>query len=131
VKLVFDTNIFISAIVIPRSKAAKAILKIIEGDDSLIISRDIMNEVLSVLSTKFHRDREAISHVALHLSDLAQMVKPTKKIRILADEPDNRVLECALFGKADAVVTGDKEMLKLKNFEGIKIMSLKEYLEKP
>jgi putative PIN family toxin of toxin-antitoxin system len=133
VKLVFDTNIFISAIVIPRSKAAKAILKIIEGDDSLIISSDIMNEVLSVLSTKFHRNREAISHVALYLSDLAQMVKPTKKIRILADEPDNRVLECALFGKADAVavVTGDKEMLKLKNFEGIKIMSLKEYLEKP
>lgn len=128
-KLVFDTNIFISAIVIPHSKAEKAILKIIEADDSLIISREIINEVLSVLSTKFHRDREAISHVAVYLSDLAQMVKPTKRLRILEDDPDNRILECALCGKADAIVTGDKEMLKLKGFEGIRIISLKEYLE--
>ncbi len=128
-KLVFDTNIFISAIVIPHSKAEKAILKIIKADDSLIISREIINEVLSVLSTKFHRDREAISHVAVYLSDLAQMVKPTKRLRILEDDPDNRILECALCGKADAIVTGDKEMLKLKGFEGIRIISLKEYLE--
>lgn len=128
-KLVFYTNIFISAIVIPHSKAEKAILKIIKADDSLIISREIINEVLSVLSTKFHRDREAISHVAVYLSDLAQMVKPTKRLRILEDDPDNRIFECALCGKADAIVTGDKEMLKLKGFEGIRIISLKEYLE--
>jgi putative PIN family toxin of toxin-antitoxin system len=129
VKLVFDSNIFISAFVIPYSKAAKAILRIIEGADSLIISKEIINEVLSVLSAKFHRDSEAISHTALYLSDLAQIVKPVKRIHILKDDPDNRVLECALHGKADAIVTGDKGMLKLKEFEGIRIISLKEYLE--
>ena len=128
-RLVFDTNIFISAFVIPYSKAAKAILKILEGTDSLIISKEIINEVLSVLSSKFHRDSEAISHTALYLSDLSQIVKPVKKIHILEDDPDNRVLECALHGKADAIVTGDKEMLKLKQFEGVRILSLKEYLE--
>ena len=127
-KLVFDTNIFISAFVIPHSKAEKAILRILEGTDSLIISKEIINEVLSVLSAKFHRDSEAISHTALYLSDLAQIVKPVKRIHILEDDPDNRVLECALHGKADAIVTGDKEVLKLKEFEGIRIMSLKEYL---
>ncbi|MDH5202381.1 MAG: putative toxin-antitoxin system toxin component, PIN family [Nitrospirota bacterium] len=128
-KLVFDSNIFISAIVIPHSKAEKALLKIIDGNDLLIISREIINEVLSVLSTKFYRDREAISHVAFYLSELAQIVAPTKRLRVLKDDPDNRVLECALYGKADAIVTGDKEMLKLKECEGIKIISLKEYLE--
>jgi predicted nucleic acid-binding protein len=56
-------------------------------------------------------------------------VKPVKRIHILEDGPDNRVLECALHGKADAIVTGDKEVLKLKEFGGIRIMSLKEYLE--
>ncbi len=127
-KLVFDTNIFISAFVIPQSKAEKAILRILEGTDSLIISKEIIDEVLSVLSVKFHRDSEAISHTALFLSDLAQIVKPPKRIHILEDEPDNRVLECALQGSADAIVTGDKGMLKLKEFEGIKIISLKEYL---
>jgi len=129
VRLVFNTNIFISAFVIPYSKAAKAILKILEGTDSLIISKEIINEVLSVLSSKFHRDSEAISHTALYLSDLARIVKPIKKIHILEDDPDNRVLECALHGKADAIITGDKEMLKLKEFEGVRIMSLKEYLK--
>ncbi len=128
-KLVFDTNIFISAIVIPKGKAEKAVLKIIKGDDSLIISKEIMDEVLSVLSTKFHRDSDAISRTAIYLSDLAHLVKPAKRINVLEDDPDNRVLECALCGKADAIVTGDKEMLKLKEFEGIKIISLKEYLE--
>jgi putative PIN family toxin of toxin-antitoxin system len=129
VKVVFDTNIFISAIVITNGKAEKAVLKIIEGDDSLIISKEIMDGVLSVLSTKFHRDRDAVSHTALFLSDLAHLVKPARRIDVLEDDPDNRVLECALQGKADAIVTGDKEMLKLKEFEGIKIISLKEYLE--
>ncbi len=127
-KIVFDTNIFISAIVIPDSIAEKVILKIIQGNDSLIISKEIIDEVLTVLSAKFNRDIEAISHAAYYLSELAQMVKPTRKIHILRDEPDNRILECALSGKADAIVTGDKEMLKLREYKEIKIISLKEYL---
>lgn len=128
-KLVFDTNIFISAIVIPHSQAEKAILKVIEVEDTLIISKAIIGEVLSVLSTKFQRDREAISHLALYLSKFCHVVNPTKQIHIFKDAPDNRILECALSGKADAIVTGDKEMLKLKEYEGVKIISLKEYLE--
>ena len=128
-KLVFDTNIFISAFAIPHSKAEKAILRILEGSDSLLISKEIINEVLSVLSVKFHRDSEAVSHTALYLSDLAQIVKPVKRIHILEDKPDNKVLECALHGKADAIVTGDKGMLRLKEFDGIRIISLREYLE--
>ncbi|KXK32682.1 MAG: hypothetical protein UZ01_00471 [Candidatus Brocadia sinica] len=127
-KLVFDSNIFISVFVIPGSKAEKAILRIIEGDDTLLISREIIKEVLEVLSTKFHRDREAISHVAVYLSDIAQVINPTKRIRVFKDDPDNRILECALFGKADTIVTGDKEMLILREYKGIKIISLKEYL---
>ena len=129
-KLVFDTNIYISAFVIPNSKTEKALLKVIEGKDVLLISKDIINETLTVLSTKFYRDKEALSHLAVYLSEIAQIVKPVgAKLTVLKDEPDNRILECALSGKADAIVTGDKEMLKLKKFEGIWIMSLREYLD--
>lgn len=128
-RVVFDTNIFISALVIPESLAEKAIIKIIGGVDSLVISKEIINEVLSVLSTKFSRDKEAISRVAVNLSELAELVDPTKRIRILKDDPDNRILECALCGKADFIVTGDKEMLKLREYKGVKLLSLKEYLE--
>ena len=48
---------------------------------------------------------------------------------MLKDEPDNRILECAISGKADLIVTGDKEMLGLKEYLGIKIERLRDYLE--
>ena len=128
-RVVFDSNIFISALVIPGSQAEKAISKIIEGDDILLISKEILDEVLSVLSAKFSRDREELSHVAVVLSELGEIVSSTKKIKILKDEPDNRILECALSGHADVIVTGDKDMLRLKMYERVRIISLKEYLE--
>jgi uncharacterized protein len=129
VKVVFDTNIFISAFVIHGSLAEKAILKIIEEKDSLLISTDIIKEVLSVLSSKFGRDREELSHVAVTLSELAELVKPARHLKILKDEPDNRILECAMYGGADLLVTGDKEILQLREYKGVKIISLREYLE--
>jgi len=128
VRVVFDTNIFISALVIPGSLAEKAILKVTEGGDILVISKDIINEVLSVLSSKFSRDKEGLSHVAVILSELGELVKPTQKVSIFKEDPDNRILECAIHGKADVLVTGDKEMLQLREYKGIRIISLKEYV---
>jgi putative PIN family toxin of toxin-antitoxin system len=129
VRVVFDTNIFISALVIPGSLAEKAILKIIEEKDSLLISTDIIDEVLSVLSSKFGRDREELSHVAVVLSEIAELVKPTRRVKIFKDDPDNRILECAIYGEANLLVTGDKEILQLREYKGVKIMSLREYLQ--
>jgi putative PIN family toxin of toxin-antitoxin system len=128
-KVVFDTNIFISALIIPGSQAEKAILKIIEGDDILLISKEIIDEVLTVLSSKFSRDRDELSHVAVALSELGEFISSIKKVRIFRDEPDNRILECALSGRADVIVTGDKDMLKLGMYKKVRIISLKQYLE--
>ena len=127
--VVFDTNIFISAFVIPGSLAEKAMLKIIGGEDSLLISKDIIDEVLSVLSSKFGRDREALSHVAVTLSELAELVKPGRRLNIFSDVPDNRILECAIYGEADLLITGDKKILQQREYKGVRIISLKEYLE--
>jgi putative PIN family toxin of toxin-antitoxin system len=63
------------------------------------------------------------------LSELGELVKPIKKIKVFKDDPDNRILECAIHGEADALVTGDKEMLRLREYSGIKIISLKKYIE--
>lgn len=129
-RVVFDTNIFISAFVIPGGQAEKAMLKIIEGEDVLLLFKGILDELLSVLSIKFSRDKEEISRVAVILSEMAERVEPTKTIKVLTDQPDNRILECAVSGNADIIVTGDKEILRLMEFEKTKIISLKEYLEK-
>jgi putative PIN family toxin of toxin-antitoxin system len=130
-KVVFDTNIFISALVVPGSRADKALRKIIRAEDALLVSKEILDELLSVLSLKFSRDAEAISRTALLVSDISEIVRPRKRLNVLRDDADNRVLECAHSGRADAIVTGDKEMLGLKEYEGIRILTLKEYLEIP
>ena len=67
--------------------------------------------------------------MAVALSELAELVKPARRIRLLKDEPDNRILECAIYGQADLLVTGDKKILQLREYRGVKIVSLKEYLE--
>jgi putative PIN family toxin of toxin-antitoxin system len=127
-RVVFDTNIFISAFVIPGSQAENAVLRIIEGRDVLLLSKGILDELLTVLSTKFSRDKEEISRVAVILSEIAEWVVPSEKIKVLNDDPDNRILECAVSGNADVIVTGDKQLLRLRGYEKTKIISLKEYL---
>jgi putative PIN family toxin of toxin-antitoxin system len=57
------------------------------------------------------------------------LVKPGGRLKIFRDEPDNRILECAIYGEADLLVTGDKEILQQREYQGVKIISLKEYLE--
>jgi len=128
-KVVFDTNIFISAFVISGSQAEKAVLRIIEGRDVLLLSKGILDEVLTVLSTKFSRDKEEISRVAVILSEMAEWVEPSEKIKVLHNDPGNRILECAVDGNSDTIVTGDKELLKLREYKKTRIISLKEYLE--
>jgi putative PIN family toxin of toxin-antitoxin system len=128
-RVVFDSNIFISAFVVPGSKAEKAITRVINQKDRLVLSRFIIDEILSVLSGKFNRDREIISRTAIYLTDLAEVVTPSKKIRVLKDDPDNRILECAMAGNADCIVTGDKDMLSLKKYQDVKIISLSDYLK--
>jgi putative PIN family toxin of toxin-antitoxin system len=126
-RVVFDSNIYISALIFPGGRADKAILRILGGEDELIISRAIIKEVLSVLAEKFSRDREALSHVAVILGELGRIVKPDMTLHVLKDDPDNRILECAVSSDADAIITGDEKILKLGSYAGIKIMSLAEY----
>jgi predicted nucleic acid-binding protein len=149
------TSIFISAFVIPGSKAEKAVLRIVDGRDVLLLSKGILDELLIVLSTKFSRDKEEISRVAIILSEIAEWVVPSEKIKVLNDDPGrqvphkprlfrrgreaqygkitfpgsrrpagrelhNRILECAVSGNAEVIVTGDKELLRLKRIRNNK-----------
>jgi putative PIN family toxin of toxin-antitoxin system len=129
VRLVFDSNILISALVFPGKQADKAISRIIEGRDQLLISKPIIDEVLGVLARKFARDPEELARVAVLLTDLGEMVRPRRRIRMLKDDADNRILECAVTGDAELVVTGDRAMLELGEFEDVRVVSLREYLE--
>jgi predicted nucleic acid-binding protein len=58
----------------------------------------------------------------------ATIVRPAGRIDVLVDEPDNRILECAVSAAADAIVTGDRHLLELKRFRGIAIVRLADFL---
>lgn len=127
-RVVLDTNIYVSALIFPNSQAGIALARILAGRDTLIISREILVELLTILARKFSRDMEALSQVAVVLMQIAEMATPRKRLHILTDEPDNRILECAKAGEADCIVTRDKAMLRLGSYQGIRIISLRQYL---
>jgi len=127
-RVVFDTNILVSALVFPGGRGDAALRRIIAGRDQLVMSRVILDELLDVLSRKFARDAEELAHVAVFFSELAMVVAPKRRLRVVQDDPDNRILECAFAGRAEIIVTGDKALLALKSFRNIPVVPLRAYL---
>jgi putative PIN family toxin of toxin-antitoxin system len=130
-RVVFDTNILVAALVFPGGRGEEALRRILEEQDQLLLSKPILDELLGVLARKFARNAEELSRVAVFLGDLGPMIKPVRRLRVLADGPDNRILECALAGEADAIITGDRAMLALAEYRKVRILSLRDYLENP
>jgi putative PIN family toxin of toxin-antitoxin system len=130
-RVVFDTNILVSALVFPGGRGEAALRRIIEQTDQLVLSRPIVDELLDVLARKFARDAEELAHVAVFVTELAVVVAPKRRLRVVKDDPDNRILECAVAGGAEAIVTGDKALLALKFYKKIRILTLREYLGTP
>jgi len=130
VKVVFDTNILVSALVFPGGRGEAALRCIIEEQDQLVLSKPILDELLGILARKFSRDPEELAHVAVFLTDLSVLAKPRRRLHVLKDEPDNRILECALAGRAEAIVTGDQALLALREYKSVHLISLRDYLER-
>ena len=94
----------------------------------MIVSKVIVDELLSVLARRFARDREELARDAFFLNSVAETVDPDEEFAVLPDQPDNRILECALAGSTDAVMTGDRAMLALEEFRKVRFLSLAEYV---
>ncbi len=129
-KVVFDSNILIAALLFPGGRADAAVENILDGTDDLLISRPIIQEVLAVLAKKFSRDKEELSRVSVVLGEMGTLVEPSRRLSVFGDEPDNRILECAVEGMAEAIVTGDKAILAAGEYEGVRIISLARYLDR-
>jgi len=124
-RAVLDTNVWVSGIVF--GGVPFRILEIaLESDFELIVSTDIIEEVEGVLaSKKFGFSVSDIEEAVQPLLDIAEFVIPQTKLSVIKRCPaDNRILECALEGKADYIVTGDiRDLGKLGIFRGIRIIS--------
>jgi len=129
-RLVLDSNILISALGWPGPERA-ILLRCIERKDSLFLSIDILQELLRVTEyPKFDfSPLQRLRFISL-LIEIATLVEPKKKLKVVKDDPqDNKFLECALEAKADLIVSGDKHLLKLKEYEGIPIVSSADFLK--
>lgn len=127
-RVVFDTNVLVAALVFPGGRGEAALRRVIEETDTLLLSKPILDELLGVLARKFARDAEELAHVAVFLGEVATMGAPRRRLRVVTDDADNRILECAAAGKAHVLVTDDKALLALKSHGDVRIMSLAEYL---
>jgi len=128
-KVVFDTNVFISAFVIPGGKAEEAYLHALKGNFTLYSSVAILTETAQKLRQKFGWQENRIAHLLKTVAKIATVIKTEHRLHLLADEPDNRIIECAMEVKADFIVTGDKHLLSLKHFQDVEIITLSDFLE--
>ena len=127
-RVVFDTNVFISAFVVPGSQGERAFLLAQANRFELHTSVAILTETAGILRRKFGQDEGDIKQALRQISRAAVVSKPTSKLRVVDDDADNRILECALDNRADLVVTGDRHLLKLKHFGGIAIVRLTDFV---
>ena len=127
-KVVFDTNIYISAFVIPGGNAERAYLHAIEGDFNLCTSIAILTEMARKLDEKFGWEKHRIEQVITAIGNLATIFKPSLRLKVISDDPDNGVLECALESGAELIVTGDKHLLKLIKYQHVEIIRLSTFL---
>jgi putative PIN family toxin of toxin-antitoxin system len=127
-RVVFDTNVYISAFISPDSKAENAYLLAARGRIELYTSVSILTELAKKLREKFQWDDREITYVIKHISKVAKVIKPDMTITLLHDKTDNKILECARAANADLIVTGDKHLLSLKELSGIGITRVAGFL---
>jgi uncharacterized protein len=127
-RVVFDTNIYISAFITPGGRGEAAYLKAVNGELELFTSVPILTELAGKLRGKFHWEDEQIKAAIRHVAAAAAVVKPVERLTVLADEPGNRILECARECRAEPIVTGDRHLLDLGSYEGTAIVSLAAFL---
>ena len=120
---------YISAFAAPASRSSLALQLAARGAFELVVSPAILAELRRKLTEpKFGFSEAELDDADRDIGEIANVVEPEVELSVLDDEPDNRVLECAVAAGAVAIVTGDKELLSLENYEGIGIMTVADLL---
>ena len=132
-RVVFDCNVLISALLFDTSIPGKALLTAKSGSSTLLISHHVFAELMEVLMRpKFDRyvSREIRQSFFEEVKILCVNVEITEHIKFCRDPKDDMYLELALSGKADCIITGDQDLLALHPFENIPIIAPLEFLNR-
>ena len=129
IKVVFDTNIFISAILTPGNPR-KLIDLARERKIMLFTSEFIIWEIERILRTKLNMDTPQILVILNSVREISLFVSPVVVISAIErDKSDNRILECAVEAKAEYIVSGDEHLLSLGRYGEISIVNASQFLK--
>ena len=135
IRVTVDTNVLISATF--WSGDSEKIIELVEkGEIELVLSVAILREYAEVLQYKEIQDKIRDKNLRIRrsiqkIASISICTYPKEKVHAIEeDTDDNRILECAIAGNVDYLITQDKHLLKLAEYQGIKIITPKELLKK-
>lgn len=130
-RYVFDTNIIVSALLFNASKPGLAFLHALDSG-RILTSAAFLTELQDVLSRpKFNRyvEPDQRERFLVEFVRMAHLVEIRESVHACRDPKDDQVLEMAVNGEADVIVTGDADLLALDPFRGIKIVTPADFTE--
>ena len=129
-RFVIDTNVFVSAAILPASIPRQVIDQALESG-IILVSESTIAELTAVLCRKkldYYISKDERVRFLDQLTKTAEFVPIIRLVRECRDPGDNKILELALNGQADVIITGDEDLLCLHPWRGIEILSPGEYL---
>jgi putative PIN family toxin of toxin-antitoxin system len=129
-KVVIDTNVFVSGLTF-KGKPREVLDLIWRGDIEACISSSILKELEETLRKDFSWDRDQIKHMIEKIKARTILIQPKNKVSVIKEnDDDNRILECAIEGTVQYLISGDrKHLLPLKEYQGTKIISPSDFLK--
>jgi len=128
-KVVFDTNVYISAILTSGTPRVALLESFRRKGIEVLISEPILLEIERILRLKIRRSHSEAMAILMAIRKNTTLISPESNLAVIeADETDNRIIECAVKGSAQCVVSGDRHILSLEEHQGIRVMSPTEFL---
>lgn len=128
-KVVLDTNVIVAAFA-TRGLCAE-LFEVCLIKCKIVLSGYILSEVAEKLVTKIHLPQSIVEEILQFLKEHAQIVKPEMiEPFILKDKKDIPIIGTALSGNAQFLITGDKELLSLREYRNIEILSPRKFWER-
>jgi uncharacterized protein len=129
-RVVLDTKVLISALLfggLPR----EILRECVRGEPQLMLSDTMLDELHGVLRReRFGLSARRVGAIVNEVAEIAEIVTTTSKVSAITDDlADNAVLECALDGRADHVVSGDRHLLELRDLGGIRMLNPRDYVD--
>jgi len=122
-RVVLDTNIYIAAFAYPRGRNAVIWTAALEGQYRLLVSPAIIRELARVLRSDFAWDDDRVQRTIRLVSQIGNVIAPRRALKVASDPDDDRIIECAVDGNADLIVSNDHHLLDLKEYAGIPIVA--------